>query len=202
MGNYYDIYSVGVGGQGILTVSDIITLAAFEKGVGVNFFPTKGMAQRGGFVKTQLRVGREPGAYSPAISPAGADLVVSMELSETLKAIRFGKPGADYVVLGLRWQPTAVMLGKAPYPSAKDVLGEIEKAGGNAHYFEPDQVPGGARANIFTLGAVCAHSKLGGIFSKQDIERIIEERWPKVAASNLETFRAGYSAQERQGAVA
>ena len=47
----YDIYLVGVGGQGVLTIADLITRTAFRKGIPVNYYPTKGMAQRGGFVK-------------------------------------------------------------------------------------------------------------------------------------------------------
>ena len=53
----YDIYITGVGGQGVLTIADILTTAAFKKGLPVNYYPTKGMAQRGGFVKAQLRFG-------------------------------------------------------------------------------------------------------------------------------------------------
>jgi len=194
MSSYFDIYTVGVGGQGVLTISDIITLAAAEKGVGINFYPTKGMAQRGGFVKAQLRLGRNQAASAHSISQGGADLVVSMELSETLKAVRYGKAGADYVILGLMWQPTAVMLGKAPYPNEEQVLGEIRKAGGLVHYLDPAAMPAGMRGNLYTLGTVCAHSRLSEFFSKEDIEKVIADRWPKVAESNLATFRAGYSA--------
>jgi indolepyruvate ferredoxin oxidoreductase beta subunit len=194
MSGYFDIYTVGVGGQGILTISDIITLAAAEKGIGINFFPTKGMAQRGGFVKAQLRLGREQGTYSPSISEGGADLIVSMELSETLKAVRYGKRGADYVVLGLRWQPTAVMLGKAQYPDEKQVADEIRAADGVLHYLDPADIPPDMRGNLYTLGAVCAHSRLKEFFGSEDIEKIIADRWPKVADSNVATLRAGYSA--------
>ncbi|MDR2529373.1 MAG: 2-oxoacid:acceptor oxidoreductase family protein [Synergistaceae bacterium] len=201
MSNYFDIYTVGVGGQGLLTISDIITQAAADKGIGVNFFPTKGMAQRGGFVKTQLRLGREAGSYSPSISPGGADLIVSMELSETLKAVRYGKRGADYVILGLRWQPTAVMLGKAPYPDEKQVVGEIRENGGVAHYFAPEAMPDGARANIYMLGAAHAHSRLNSFFSKRDMEKIITESWKSAAQENIEAFRAGCSAPEKDIAV-
>lgn len=137
MNNYYDIYIVGVGGQGILTIADIITLTAAKKGLDVNYYPTKGMAQRGGFVKAQLRLGRKADTFGPSISKGGADLIVSMELSETLKAIRYAKKGADYVVLGTHWEPTAVMLGNAPYPLEETVVAEIKKAGGNVNFFKP-----------------------------------------------------------------
>lgn len=88
MKNYFDIYIVGVGGQGVLTIADIITLTATRENVDINYYPTKGMAQRGGFVKAQLRIGRAPDTFSPSISQRSADLVVSMELCETLRAIR------------------------------------------------------------------------------------------------------------------
>ena len=105
MKNYFDIYIVGVGGQGVLTIADIITLTATRENVDINYYPTKGMAQRGGFVKAQLRIGRAPDTFSPSISQRSADLVVSMELCETLRAIRYAKPDAEYVVLGEKCCP-------------------------------------------------------------------------------------------------
>lgn len=198
MNHYFDIYTVGVGGQGILTISEIITQTAAQKGVEVNFFPTKGMAQRGGFVKSQVRLGRLPGTYSPSLSPESADLIVSMELSETLKAIRYGKKGADYVVLGLRWNPAAVMLGKAPYPEVDDVLGAIRDAGGNVHYLDPSDMPEGARGNLYTLGAVCANSRLSELMTLEEIEDVVAKKWPKVAESNIAILKAGYHALDKK----
>ncbi len=194
MSNYFDIYTVGVGGQGILTISDIITQAAVQKGLDVNYYPSKGMAQRGGFVRSQVRLGRKQGTFSPSISPAGSDLVVSMELSETLKAIRFAKKDADFVILGLRWLPADVMMGDAPYPETEAVLEEIRKAGGKPHYFDPAKVPAGMRPNLYALGAVCANSRLLEFLSKEFIEEFIANKWKKVAEANLATFRAGFDA--------
>ncbi|MGN0152563.1 MAG: 2-oxoacid:acceptor oxidoreductase family protein [Wujia sp.] len=191
---FYDIYIVGVGGQGVLTIADIITLTAAKNGVDVNYYPTKGMAQRGGFVKAQLRLGRKADTFGPSISEGGADLVVSMELCETLRAIRYAKEGADYVVLGNMWEPTEVMLGNGAYPSKDEVLSEIRKFGGKVNYLDPADVPSFARDNLYTLGTVFAQSKLSEIFSQEQIEATITERWPKVAEGNLKTFRAGIEA--------
>jgi indolepyruvate ferredoxin oxidoreductase beta subunit len=121
----YDVFMVGVGGQGILSIGEIIASAALAKGIPVNFYPSKGMAQRGGFVKASLRLGGE--TVGPNIAEKGADLVLSMEVSESLKAIRYVKPGGDFVLLGNIWAPTAVMLGKAGYPSVQDVIDQSSK---------------------------------------------------------------------------
>jgi len=133
----YDIYLVGVGGQGVLTIGELVAEASHRRGMPVNFYPTKGMAQRGGFVKAQLRLGRE--MVGPNIPEKGADLVIAMELSEALKAVRFIKPGGDFVLFGHVWAPTAVMLGKADYPTLAMVREQVQEAGGKMCYIAPER---------------------------------------------------------------
>lgn len=190
MGKYFDIYLVGVGGQGILTIADIITLAAVKENIPVNYYPTKGMAQRGGFVKAQLRLGRKPEDFGPSIPVGGADMVVSMEINETFKAIKYAKNGADYVVYGHRWEPTAVMLGKAPYPTLETLSDEIKKTNSEMIYI-PEEKIGGFSANIVILGTMFAKTKLDELFVKEDLEDVIANRWPKAAEKNLAAFHAG-----------
>lgn len=197
MGNkLLDIYIVGVGGQGVLTIGNLISEAAYQQGIPVNFFPTKGMAQRGGFVKAQLRLGRKN--LGPSMPQQGADLVISMELSESLKAIRYVKPGADFVLYGSVWTPTAVMLGKAPYPSLEEVWGEIQQAGGQVSYLNPQKLPQyegkPIHENLFVLGATLGHTALKNLISPEDMVKTITERWPKGAEENVFAFQAGMNA--------
>ena len=92
----FDVYIVGLGGQGVLTIGDLLSRAAMNKGMDVNFYPSKGMSQRGGFVQGQLRFGRPE--CGPSLTPGNADLVVSMERSESLKGVRFAKKGGDFLL--------------------------------------------------------------------------------------------------------
>ncbi|MBQ0079680.1 MAG: 2-oxoacid:acceptor oxidoreductase family protein [Eubacterium sp.] len=195
MSKHFDIYIVGVGGQGVLTISNLITQACVAKDLGVNYYPTKGMTQRGGFVKAQVRCGREPGTYSPSIAPAGADLVISMELAETLKAIPYAKKGADFVVFGDRWLPAGVQMGKDSYPTVEEVIGEIKKAGGNVIYLNPEDKPEKMRANLYILGSVMAHTELSELISLEFLQELIANKWPKVAEGNLATVKAGAEAK-------
>lgn len=192
----FDIYIVGVGGQGVLTIADIITSVAFKKGISVNYYPTKGMAQRGGFVKAQLRLGRN--SVGPNIPEGEADLVVSMEMSESLKAIRFLKPGADFLLYGSKWEPAAVMLGKAPYPLLSVVGSEVKSAGGKLFYIDPSLVPNYegkvVRDNLFVLGAIFGQTSAAMGFTPEDVMEDIKTRWPKAKEQNLYAFQAGMSA--------
>jgi indolepyruvate ferredoxin oxidoreductase, beta subunit len=190
--NSYNIYLVGVGGQGVLTIGEIITETAFRAGLPVNFYPTKGMAQRGGFVKAQLRIGRStPG---PAIPEQGADLVIATEVSEALKAVRFVKPDGDFVLFAYVWEPTAVMLGKAPYPALETVVQQVKLAGARPLVIDPDHLPlfegQPVPDNVYTLGVAAAQTRLGQVVSPAAMAEIISTRWKRGAERNLFAFNA------------
>ena len=193
---HYDVYLVGVGGQGVLTIADLIAAAALEAGIPVNFYPTKGMAQRGGFVKAQVRLGRE--TVGPNVPEQGADLVIAMEVSEALKAVRFIRPGGDFVLFGHVWSPTAVMLGKAPYPALEEVLAQIRQAQARAHYLDPGDLPSysGAPvpANVYVLAAALGLTGLGQVLDPAEVEEIVHRRWKKGAERNALAFREGLRA--------
>jgi len=190
---HYDIYLVGVGGQGVLTVGDIIAEAALRQGIPASFYPTKGMAQRGGFVKAQVRLGRQ--IVGPNIPERGADLVIAMEVSEALKAVRFIKPGHDFMLFGHVWPPAAVLLGKAPYPALEQVVERVREAGGKMHYLAPESLPlyegVPVPANIYVLGAAVGHTGLGDVLGPSEVAHIVQTRWTRVAERNDFAFRKG-----------
>ncbi len=191
--NTFDIYFAGVGGQGLLTIGEIIAETAFRQGIPVNFYPTKGMAQRGGFVKAQLRMGRE--TIGPSIPEKGADLVIATEVSESLKAIRFLRPDGDFVLYGHVWEPTAVMLGKAPYPAVDQVLQTIRDGGAKLHYIAPDSLPmlesSPVPDNVYTLGVAMAATRLREWLTVSSVENVLQTRWHKGVERNLLAFRSG-----------
>ena len=192
----YDICIVGVGGQGILTICDLITEAATHAGIPANFYPTKGMAQRGGFVKAQVRLGRQ--MCGPNVPEKGADLVIAIELSEALRAVRFIKPCKDFLLFGHVWSPTAVILGKADYPTLEQVIEQVQEAGGKIHYLDPEKLPlyGGTPvpANIFVLGAAIGHTGLGKVIDPSEMGRIVQSRWKRDSKRNVFAFQAGMEA--------
>jgi indolepyruvate ferredoxin oxidoreductase, beta subunit len=203
----YDIHLVGVGGQGVLTIGELIAETAFRKGIPVSFYPAKGMAQRGGFVKGQLRMGRA--TIGPAIPEKRADMVIATEVSEALKAVRYVKPDGDFVLFGHVWAPTAVMLGKAAYPSLAQVLGAVQDAlgaGGRIHYIPEESLPlfegSPVPDNIFTLAVAVKRTRLGDLLSPADVEQSVRTRWKRGVERNTFAFQAGLSAELKPAATA
>jgi indolepyruvate ferredoxin oxidoreductase beta subunit len=195
-----DIYLVGVGGQGVLTIGEIIAETAFRQGIPVNFYPTKGMAQRGGFVKAQLRLGRA--LAGPAIPERGADLVIATEVSESLKAVRYLRPDGDFLLYAYVWPPTAVMVGKALYPSLAQVAeaaGWALSAGGRFCYIDPAELPvyEGASVpdNVYTLAVALKRTCLGRLFAPEAIAEVLRTRWKRGVERNMFAFRAGLAVE-------
>jgi len=188
-----DIVLLGVGGQGVLTIADLLIRSAFEADLPASYCPTKGMAQRGGFVKAEVRLAAKKAG--PRIGEGQADLVVSLERSEGLKGIDYLKPTGTFLLFDHVWAPTGVMLGADEYPSRDEVVGWIEEAAEEVILLDPESLPSidgqPARPNLFVLGAMVGRTALSELISIDQMEETIAARWPKVAEANLETFRAG-----------
>jgi len=183
------IILVGVGGQGTITTSSILSKGLIEKGLDVKMSEIHGMSQRGGTVVTQIKYGDK--VYSPIIGNAEADLIVSFEKLEALRALPYLKEGGTIVTDEREIFSMPVLTGAAVYPA--DALEKIKAAGVNLVVVKAAQAAqelGNVKAqNIVLLGALVKQLGLGGI----DWKRIISESFPeKLVELNLRAFDAGY----------
>ncbi|MDH4205147.1 MAG: 2-oxoacid:acceptor oxidoreductase family protein [Desulfobacteraceae bacterium] len=105
----FNIYLAGVGGQGIGLLSEILLRGSYHAGLQVKSVDTHGLAQRGGVVVSQLRLGDR--VHSPLIFQNEADLVVSLECHEALRGINTAlKDGGTLIYYNTIWQPLEVRL--------------------------------------------------------------------------------------------
>jgi len=116
------ILLVGVGGQGTILASKILSQGLLEAGYDVKMSEIHGMSQRGGAVSTHVRYGDK--VYSPVIERASADILVSFEQMEALRWLEYLKPTGKAVVNSLVWNPMPVLIGQATY--SDKILDEIQ----------------------------------------------------------------------------
>ncbi len=116
----FNVYLAGVGGQGIGLLSEMILRAADHAGHKVKGVDTHGLAQRGGIVVSQIRMGEQ--VFTPLIPEHQADLVVALERHEALRAVvQYAKAGGFLIYYSTVWQPLSVRLGEASEVSAADI---------------------------------------------------------------------------------
>ncbi len=119
----FNIYLIGVGGQGIGLLSEAIIRACDYAGYNVCGVDTHGLAQRGGIVESFIRIGKN--IYSPLIKKSCADMVISLERNEALRGINdYLKDGGSVVYYDTVWQPLDVRLKKAKIVSDETILNE------------------------------------------------------------------------------
>ena len=86
----FNIILTGVGGQGIITLLQIIDEAALVEGLEVKSSELHGLSQRGGSVEAHVRFGKN--VFSPMVSTGKADLIIAMEALEALReSVKAGK---------------------------------------------------------------------------------------------------------------
>ena len=83
MSDTTSIVIVGVGGQGVLKASQVLSDALVRKGYDVKQSEVHGMAQRGGSVVSEVRFGRQ--VHSPLAPERSADYVVALDGREGLR---------------------------------------------------------------------------------------------------------------------
>lgn len=181
------ILLVGVGGQGTILASKLLTIGLMEQGYDVKMSEIHGMSQRGGSVSSQIRYGEE--VFSPVIEKGAADLLVAFEKMEALRWLEYLRPGGKIVVNDHEINPMPVIMGTQEY--AENMLEEIGKAAPtkviNATE-EADKLGNGKVMNMILLGATV---KLMGL-ENIDWKKIIKENVkPSFLDMNIKAFERG-----------
>jgi indolepyruvate ferredoxin oxidoreductase beta subunit len=123
MSKVQSVLFVGVGGQGTILASKVLTKGLVEKGYDVKMSEIHGMSQRSGSVSTQVRFGDV--VWSPIIGEGSADVIVSFEEMEAARYIQFLKPGGKVVINDCRIPSMPILAGKTSYPQG--IIDELKQ---------------------------------------------------------------------------
>ncbi len=116
---------VGVGGQGVLTASDIAAQVGLDLGLDAKKSEVHGFAQRGGVVESHIRWA--PSVGSPTCEKGTVDVLMAFELLEAARWVDWLKPGGAVIVNRQQITPMSVSVGDASYPSAEEILAALRE---------------------------------------------------------------------------
>ena len=154
----HNILVSSVGGQGGVTLTRVLSTAAFSQGMNVVVGETLGMAQRGGSVTSHVRVG--PRVHGPMIPRGGCDVLLSLEPAEALRIVDYLGRRTRAVVNTAPSPPAFALLGEARYPEAEEVLGVLKRIAGVVYPIDATGLASEAGSprsmNMVVLGAYAA----------------------------------------------
>ena len=190
MSNVKSALLVGVGGQGAILISKIMSNGFMQAGYDVKQSEVHGMAQRGGSVSTQVRWGDK--VYGPVFGKGEADIMVALEKMEAVRYAEFLKPDGVAVINDYAIKSTTIASGAETYPDG--CIEAMEKV------FRTIAVP--ASEIALDLGnAKCMNVVLFGAMAKAlNLDHIVWEAGlaegvpPKFLELNLAAYRAGRAA--------
>jgi indolepyruvate ferredoxin oxidoreductase beta subunit len=191
----FNILITGVGGQGVILMSELLGKAAVRDELKVRGSEILGMAVRGGSVTSIIRIGDE--VYGPLIPMGKCDVLIGMEPSEALRNITYLSKSSLVIVNIAVTIPFTVSLGQSKYPSLEEILEKLSNASGRVVKLDAAQIAQEAGSllttNIVMLGALFGTGKLPiGI---ETIKESIRTRFPtKTAPVNIKAFDLGYQA--------
>jgi indolepyruvate ferredoxin oxidoreductase beta subunit len=182
------VLMVGVGGQGIIRASDILSAVMIEAGFDVKKSEVHGMAQRGGCVSSYVRFGEK--VYSPLAMKGDVDLLVSFEKLETLRYLDYLKPDGTVIVNDEEVYPPSVNLGEEAYPD--DAIAYIKKFFTDVTVIDATEIAHRAgdrrMANTVILGVLASHLDI----DKKVWETVLEKSFPpKLLEGNKQAFARG-----------
>ncbi len=166
-----DMLFVGVGGQGILTASDIVAEVGLAVGYDAKKSEVHGFSQRGGVVDSHVRWGRRVGASTAEIGQI--DILLAFEMLESARWLDWLRPGGTVIVNRQQIIPMSVSVGDWQYPSEEDILAAVKSRTGKVVVV--DGLAIGERLGKAQL----ANSVLLGALSRQ-IDSIDPDVWTTV----------------------
>lgn len=203
-----NILVVGIGGQGVMTATEILAEAAIALGHDVKKTEVAGMAQRGGVVSSHLRFGKR--VLSPQITPGTADILLGFEAAEGMRWRHMLRPDGQALMNVGQLTPPVVDLGLYEYPA--DPVASVRAAGTRVVAFDATSIALGLGeirlGNTVMLGAISSYLPFPAEVLEAAVLKRFATRKPALLELNRRAFAAGRdaaanaSAEELAAAVA
>jgi indolepyruvate ferredoxin oxidoreductase beta subunit len=197
-----NILVVGIGGQGVMTASEILAEAAIAEGYDVKKTEVAGMSQRGGVVSSHVRFGAR--VLSPEIAPGEADILVGFEAAEAMRWSHYlvlrtaiSPPQRGVAMINrLELVPPIVSLGLFAYPD--DPVAAVRAQGIPVYDFDAGAIArelGDLRlVNTVMMGAIADHLPFPADNLKACIVARFQAKKPALAELNAQAFDRGRAA--------
>jgi indolepyruvate ferredoxin oxidoreductase beta subunit len=183
-----NVLVVGVGGQGAVMATEIISEVAMKAGCDAKKSEVHGMAQRGGIIASHARYGKN--ITSPMIGKGETDYILAFEAVEALRSIEYLKPEGTIIVNEQKIVPPIAHFLKIEYPdNIKEKLedGKRKVISLNAYKMSLE-LGSDLLINTLLLGAL---SKQLNLPEKTWKEVLVRRFGKKMLDLNLKAFDAG-----------
>lgn len=198
-----NIIICGVGGQGVVLMSELLGSAALKDGVPIKGSEVLGMAQRGGSVFSNLRLGGDS-SLAPMTPEGKCDILLAVEPSEALRNIQYLAENSVVVLNTVKVIPYTVFLGKSGYPGVETIIEKLRRISPRVITLDASVIAQKAgslqAANVVMLGALYGTGLMN--ISADTAKSVIRDHFPvKTAELNIKAFDMGFDEAKKSFAL-
>jgi indolepyruvate ferredoxin oxidoreductase beta subunit len=190
----YNIIITGVGGQGNVLGSRVLSNMLVRKGYYATIGETFGASQRGGSVMSHIRVSAKS-TWSPQIPRGRADLIIALEPVEAIRVLMiYGNQKVMVLVNTRPIYPVGVIAGELEYPPLKEIKASVKELSSTALFIdatdEAIKLGNSILANIIMIGAATRMFEFP--IDREDFNQVILRSLPTSKLDvNLKAFDMG-----------
>ena len=189
----FNILIAGVGGQGVILISELLGDAAVRENINIRGSEVLGMAVRGGSVVSIIRLGKD--VYAPLIPAGKGDILIALEPSEAMRNSLYLSQSSTVILNTETIVPFTVSLGESNYPRLDEIITRLNPVVKKVITLNANQIAEDAgsplSANIVMLGAAFGASQFP--IKIETIKEAIKARFKaKLAHANINAFELGY----------
>jgi indolepyruvate ferredoxin oxidoreductase beta subunit len=189
----FNIVVAGVGGQGILLAAEILGTAAIKQGLNVRVSEIHGMAQRGGSVTSNIRIGEK--VLAPTVLEGNADVLLGFEPLETVRNFKYTSESTLILMNDEPISPPGLTTKMMSYPSLDEITEKIRGFAKNVIIMDAAKLAKEAGSvltrNVVLIGGLAATGKMS--VKIESLKQAIRELVPaKYLDINMKAFELGY----------
>ncbi len=195
----FNIVLAGVGGQGILLAAEILGTAALKEGLNVRVSEIHGMAQRGGSVISNVRMGEK--VLAPTVLEGNADVLLGFEPIETVRNLKFASEETLVLMNNEPISPPGLTTSMISYPSLEEIVKKIHSFTENVVVMQAAKLAEEAGSvltrNVVLIGGLAAVGKMPIEIEK--LKGAIRELVPaRYLNMNMKAFELGFEYAQRE----
>lgn len=207
----YNIYCCGVGGQGIVTLGQILKIAGVDANLRVIGTETRGATMREGSVTATVRYGiPEEGEvidertqlYAGRIGTGTADMLIASEPQEGLRWAYYCNDKSIFAINEYPMPTSDNFSGAVEYPSKEEWTKRFKTLSPNVHSLNASMIAkenfgGFQKMNVVLMGFAMGCDPNFPV-PLDLMKKTLEGMWPRGAEANLKALELGYQAAKKK----
>jgi indolepyruvate ferredoxin oxidoreductase, beta subunit len=182
------ILVAGVGGQGVVFLTNLIVESALQAEISVATSEIHGLSQRGGSVTAGITIGEDVYGF---IEKAGVDILIGLEPLEAQRCVSYLYKDSLTIIDDNKMLPYSVNSGQMAYPKTEEFVNYLEHNIRKV-IFITEELKGvkSIQRNLYVLGKLCAMNEFP--IQSEFVELAIKKMArPGFEESSLKAFRMG-----------